>query len=151
MFENIDGKIKSLSIVSSIIGIVGSIFGGIIICFTDMGIGIALMVLGPILSWVSSFVLYGFGVLIEKVCEIAENTGRTSKIAIAQALEGNDEATQMVADVINEYKENEAEYIPEEDIESDELNRAKNDECPACFHKIAKTDKECTYCGYKLK
>ena len=30
-------------------------------------------------------------------------------------------------------------------------NKAKKNECPACFHKISPNDKECPNCGYKLK
>ena len=25
------------------------------------------------------------------------------------------------------------------------------DECPSCFHRITREDKECSYCGYKLE
>ena len=37
-------------------------------------IGLVLIVAGPIGSWISSFFVYGFGELIEKTSEIAENT-----------------------------------------------------------------------------
>ena len=46
---------------------------------------------------------------------------------------------------------------PVEENESEEEqafkgeNKAKKNECPACFHKISKGDTECSYCGYKLK
>ena len=30
-------------------------------------------------------------------------------------------------------------------------NKAKENECPACFHKITPQDKECPNCGYELK
>ena len=44
----------------------------------------------------------------------------------------------------------EKEY-PEEEEEFVENNKAKKNECPACFHHIEKGDKECPNCGYKLK
>ena len=42
-------------------------------------------------------------------------------------------------------------YIDEEDEEFNELNQAKEDECPNCFSYIEKSDKLCPNCGYKLK
>lgn len=41
---------------------------------TYRGFGFAVLILGPLASWVSSFFLYGFGELIETNCEIARNT-----------------------------------------------------------------------------
>ena len=42
-----------------------------------IGAGVAVIVLGSLLSWVGSFMMVGFGELIEKTTEIAENTRRT--------------------------------------------------------------------------
>ena len=36
--------------------------------------GLLTILLGPIVAWVSSWTLYGFGELVDKTCEIAENT-----------------------------------------------------------------------------
>ena len=114
MFENIGSKIKTLATVSTFIGILGSIIGGIVLCTVDLiGVGIMVMLLGGIFSWIASFVLYGFGELIEKACEIAKNTKRSSHLAIAEALEksaresGNIEMDQMLTDIIEEVKEEE--------------------------------------------
>ena len=41
--------------------------------------GILEIVLGPIFSWVSCMVLYGFGELIEKVCSIETTLHKTEK------------------------------------------------------------------------
>lgn len=35
--------------------------------------------------------------------------------------------------------------------ELDKINTPNKDECPCCFSKISVNDKECSYCGYKLK
>ena len=37
-------------------------------------VGILVIAIGSLFSWVGSFCLYGFGELIEKTTEIAENT-----------------------------------------------------------------------------
>ena len=76
MYDNIGGKIKGLAaavfaieLIASIIVSIGLIAGG------DMApVGLLLLILGPILSWVSSWLLYGFGELIDKTSEIARNT-----------------------------------------------------------------------------
>ena len=36
--------------------------------------GVITIIVGPLAAWVSSWLLYGFGELIEKTTEIAENT-----------------------------------------------------------------------------
>lgn len=80
MFKNIGKKIKILAIVIFACGIIGSVFGG---C-SDMvaGIsesnaddaisGLAVVFFGPILTWISSILIYGFGQLIDNSDKIAE-------------------------------------------------------------------------------
>lgn len=81
MFDKIGNKIKILSEVLCLIGILASFIGGaaVICTSTDkdansMVLVFIIVILGCIVSWVSSFCLYGLGELIEKVTEIAENT-----------------------------------------------------------------------------
>lgn len=92
MFENIGSKIKGLASFMCWIGIGVSVMGGIIllaysgeawyneeICIL---LGFATMIGGSLLSWLSSFVLYGFGELIENSAIIA---GKTEKRITAQS------------------------------------------------------------------
>lgn len=72
MFENIGGKIKKLASILTYVGIAAScIIGIIIMCFAGyfgsicVLIGFLVMFVGSLLSWVSSFLLYGFGELVE--------------------------------------------------------------------------------------
>lgn len=80
LFNNIGGKIKMLAQITCWIGIVGSIIAGIVLLVEDGGYGelivpgILVAVGGSLLSWCGSFVLYGFGELIENTSEIAQNT-----------------------------------------------------------------------------
>ena len=92
MFRNIGRKIQITAKVFCWIGIVCSVVGGIFLIATGimdlrfgamygirailMGVGTAL--LGSLLSWVSSFMMIGFGVLVERCEEIADNTRKTS-------------------------------------------------------------------------
>lgn len=84
MFSNIGGKIKGLAKFVCGAGIIASVLGGILIgviggefiypssaaVFTAFFVAI----LGSIFSWLGSFLLYGFGELIDKATIIAQNT-----------------------------------------------------------------------------
>jgi hypothetical protein len=89
MFNNIGGKIKTLAKVIAWIGIIISIIAGVAGCVqaqdnvlasagTQVLISICIIIVGSLLSWISSWTLYGFGELIEKTTEIARNTAATS-------------------------------------------------------------------------
>ncbi|MBQ4120014.1 MAG: hypothetical protein IJD45_06470 [Clostridia bacterium] len=68
MFKNIGGKIKKLSEIVTWMGIITSVILGIIIMSpgdTMILAGLIVIVLGCFASWTSSFLLYGYGQLIE--------------------------------------------------------------------------------------
>jgi len=87
MFDNIGGKIKALAKVFCWIGIIASVIYAIV-NFVASGqtrnndgyilAGYMFLFLGPLVSWISSFVLYGFGQLIENT---SENASLLRKIA----------------------------------------------------------------------
>ena len=72
MFNNIGGKIKTLSAVITWIGIVLSFVGGFALISSNVLIAVLVIILGCLFSWISSFVLYGFGHLIVKIEEILD-------------------------------------------------------------------------------
>lgn len=78
MFDNIGGKIKGLAKAIFIIATIIFIIAGLVMLSdggdTAMITGIVTIIVGPLAAWVSSWLLYGFGELIEKTTEIAENT-----------------------------------------------------------------------------
>lgn len=77
MFDNIGGKIKSLAQVVCWIGIICSVIYGIIITSSDEEmavLGFIIIVIGSLISWVSSFTLYGFGQLIENTDQLVHST-----------------------------------------------------------------------------
>lgn len=68
MFTNIGSKIKTLAQAITLVGVVISIITGIGMVAIDDDLiltGIITAALGAFLSWISSFVLYGFGQLVE--------------------------------------------------------------------------------------
>ena len=75
MFDNIGGKIKTLAKVVCGIGMVVSIAYGLRTMdrsWSDDRIlsGVIVMAIGCLISWISVFILYGFGELIEKTSSI---------------------------------------------------------------------------------
>ena len=76
MFDNIGRKIKTLAQVVCWIGIIGSVISGIVMMANDEDLaflGFMIMVIGSLVSWVSSFTLYGFGQLIENTDQLVLN------------------------------------------------------------------------------
>lgn len=77
MYENIGGKIKGLAKAVFIIETIITVIAGIILMSMDEDLsllGFFVMFVGPLASWLSSLLLYGFGELIDKASEIERNT-----------------------------------------------------------------------------
>lgn len=87
MLDNIGGKIKSLAKISFIITAVAEVIGGIILMEdgSTESYGLLLIVIGPMLALFSSWLLYGFGELIDKAGEIARNTRSGDRTSAAQS------------------------------------------------------------------
>ena len=107
MFRNIGKKIKTLSKILCWLGIIGGVLSGLaLIAAGAAGIGLnvsdgistnyvsaaALIILGvvmlvvlPLLSWLSGFMLYGFGEIVDSVSELKQSNeemlNRVSNIA----------------------------------------------------------------------
>ena len=79
MFDNVGSKIKALASFFCWGGIIASVIGGIIVITLDEDLvwtGLAVIIIGSLLSWVSSFVLYGFGELVVNSAIIAGKEGK---------------------------------------------------------------------------
>ena len=82
MYNNIGKKIKLLAKINAWIGIVISLIIGIYFIYWDgvnnnfalLWLAFLIMIAGSLLSWIGSWVLYGFGELIDKTTEISKNT-----------------------------------------------------------------------------
>ena len=86
LYGNIGRKIMGLAIVSAILGAVVTFVLGIVMAVNSNGgvmllLGIFMVVVGPICSWVGSWILYGFGKLVDNsqatrtnVYRIVQNT-----------------------------------------------------------------------------
>ncbi len=88
MFENIGGKIKTLAKVLMWIGIIGFVIYGIVMISEEQVLlGFLIIAIGGLSSWVSSFVLYGFGQLVENSDKLVCNNGYSVKNATNKNLD----------------------------------------------------------------
>lgn len=103
MYENIGGKIKGLAKATFIVEAIAAVITGIILMVDNddmIPFGLVLLIVGPAIAWASSWLLYGFGELIDKVCEIAKNTKtlrNTSAFANNQEYEEHIENSEKIA------------------------------------------------------
>ena len=70
MYNNIGGKIKTLAQVSFFVEAAGAIISGLALIVNENWWGIFIVLGGPIVAWVSSWLLYGFGQLISNSDDI---------------------------------------------------------------------------------
>ena len=92
MFNNVGAKLKATAKVIVWIGITVCIISGFVMLVSAEDavlIGLLIMTVGSLLSWISSLLLYGFGELIENSQIIADkkNTAFLRKNAKDEALE----------------------------------------------------------------
>ena len=80
MYRNIGKKIKGMAVAIFILETVALVIAGLCMILAsnwEMPLIIAgalVIVIGPIVSWICTWLLYGFGELIDKTCDIARNT-----------------------------------------------------------------------------
>lgn len=124
MFENIGSKIKSLASVLHWIGIGASILAGLIMFATDddlIGWGFLTMIVGSLMTWFSSFLLYGFGELVENSAIIAGKD--TDKGTVVK----NTDETLRVKSAVEE-KIEKLDFLKNKgDITEEEYNKKKSE------------------------
>ena len=77
MFDNVGKKIKGLAEVVFFLEIMAFIIIGFVVIAKGgsfLAWGILIFALGAISAWISALLLYGFGELIDKICDIERNT-----------------------------------------------------------------------------
>ena len=82
MFDNIGDKIKGLAQMVFVVEAIAAVITGIALMASDEDLilyGLLVLIAGPIIAWVSSWLLYGFGQLIENSDIIAEEYNRKNE------------------------------------------------------------------------
>ena len=86
MFNWIGSKIKGFTKFICWVGIIGSVLLGISLGSMSPVAGLLIALVGSLLSWISSFVLYGFGELIDSVMQINDLLSRTDGIGVKKEI-----------------------------------------------------------------
>ena len=74
MFDNIGGKIKGLAKVLFGLEVISSVIVGLVLVEDTEGLSLLFAIAGVLVAWISAWFIYGFGEIIDRVCEIAKNT-----------------------------------------------------------------------------
>lgn len=73
LYERIGEKIKNLARWIFVVEAISAVIGGIYVILEGKFVfGLCLVIMGPVVAWVSTWLLYAFGELVEKVCSINE-------------------------------------------------------------------------------
>ena len=142
MYNNIGEKIKTLVSFITKLGIAVSVFFGIIFMFLGARYAatwIMLIVVIPLFLWISSFLLYGFGEMIDKLSAIEENTrGGKSKAknntnAPAKASNSNSKKNNSAFKEKAVFEDEYVDVVCPECGETMSFNKSeKNCQCPFC-------------------
>ncbi len=130
MFDNIGGKIKKLARIVCIIGIIASFIAGILLMNIryTFEVGLAILLVGPLLSWIGSYFTYGFGQLIENTDKFVGNFNNNNKKKNQMKLSDETPSVDMELDHIDDIYEKEA--VTEEEYHTllkDKLASITND------------------------
>ncbi len=145
MFDNIGGKIKGLAAAVTWIGIAGSVIFWISTFSSGsneaISVGLIVMIIGSLVSWLSSLTLYGFGELIEKMSSVEK---LMKKVAGEEDSKVKDSKKPEEHTVIEEKK-------PDEEIKevkkSEELEAVKEIEKIIPVPKMPVAKNSCEICG----
>ena len=139
MYDNIGSKIKIAAQTAFMLGVIGSIIFGLVICFGSEdfnAIGILYILLGGIISWISTLLMYGFGELIERVCSIDKKTLTDTSPRIVYKQENSATIKMPITDITNE----------KQNVDNNINISAHSWRCSNCNKMIS--EEVCPYCGH---
>lgn len=85
MFDNIGGKIKGLAKVLFWLQVIAAVIVGIVLVEDTEGLSLLFALAGVPVAWISAWFLYGFGEIIDKLCDIERNTRGGERKSEAQS------------------------------------------------------------------
>ena len=145
MYDNIGGKIKGLAKIMFIVEAIGAVITGIVLLATDDDLifaGLLTLFCGPIIAWVSSWVLYAFGELVEDIHSIRNKYYPIAKEQADCETEEKAKREESVCEV----------WIEDDDNDDDDFIDV---ECPKCGHSVLayfdETEVICSNCRNTIK
>ena len=109
LYSNIGSKIKNWAKWVFIVEAIASMIGAICMMASAedswmLVVGMIVLVVGPFIAWVSSWLLYGFGEIIVKLTAIERNTRSTNADKEESSVHTNEENEQQVHILTDEEK-----------------------------------------------
>ena len=109
LYSNIGSKIKTWAKWVFIVEAIASVIGAICMMASAenswmLVVGMIVLVVGPFIAWVSSWLLYGFGEIIVKLTAIERNTHSTNADKEESSVHTNEENEQQVHILTDEEK-----------------------------------------------
>ena len=99
MYANIGEKIKTLAMGVFLIGSLVSVFAGIsLLITTEKTIFLLMLICGPIFSWISSWLIYGFGEIINTLKQIETKDKQDNQTKISEAKRTTEKRTEHIAE-----------------------------------------------------
>ena len=78
MYSNIGKKIKGLAVGVCVAEAIGAVICGILLCIEEEAfVYVLISIFGPIVAWVSSWLIYGFGEFVDKIGKTIRCTSST--------------------------------------------------------------------------
>lgn len=134
LFENVGGKLKTLAIVATVIGMMGSVIAGFIFFTISPITGILIILGGCLCSWLGSLAMYGLGQAVEntdKILAIQRKLAQTPPSASPTAEHSPmTNAPQAASPVVTK-----------------NLFRVEAKPCPHCGEMVKSSS--CSMCGQK--
>ena len=169
LYENIGNKIKNWAMWMFIIEAISAVITGIVI-LVDWGFrygwwALFIIILGPIVSFVSTWILYAFGQLVEDVRAIRNKEGTASELE-RKIEENTKQETTKKTKRVPEKKENRASQkqinreIGEKAEDDDERiymiqNKYIDVTCPKCKENLSfwenTEEAKCPFCGFHIE
>lgn len=154
MFDNIGGKIKGYAKIVCWLGILGSVFVGVVFSCSGSGgaasfiAGILIAIIGSISSWIGSFLTYGFGQLIEN-SDILVEQGNMPAGTSVNSYSGMEDHNMPKSKTVNTFdwqpaEESTALIVSETNIRCENCHRIQfigNESCSRCGAKFTEIKK----------
>ena len=153
LYSNIGTKIKNGAKLIFIAEAIAAIIGGI--CLMDELLGIIIIFCGPLVAYVSSWLLYAFGELVEdthairkKICQQEDETDRKAK---EEALREVEERANQCERAYKEHTESivEEKFVPNSAKTVIPYKYKDNYSCPKCGCTLKFGQRECN-CSWQM-
>lgn len=157
LYKNIGGKLKKLATITFFVETIVTLVLGIIFGIEEP-VFFLVALLGPFAAWISSWVLYAFGELVEDVHAIRNKEGTTEEVYAKREAEENariearEKATYARAMAMMSLSKAENQDIPPVELSDDDFIDVF---CPNCKSQLSflkgETNVTCPECNAELK